>query len=93
MPRPSGLPKTGGRKKGVPNKTTVAVKDALNTAFTGVGGADGLVTWAQANPTEFYKLWVKMLPTEINLDANVTTFDVASDPEPSEAEWSAQHAR
>jgi hypothetical protein len=27
--RPRGYPKSGGRKKGVPNKTTLAFKDAL----------------------------------------------------------------
>lgn len=28
MPRPKGLPKTGGRKAGVPNKITADVKEA-----------------------------------------------------------------
>ena len=29
MSRPSGLPKTGGRKKGTPNKRTLALMDQL----------------------------------------------------------------
>lgn len=33
MPRPAGLPKTGGRKKGSLNKATVDVKEAAQ-AFT-----------------------------------------------------------
>lgn len=32
MPRPAGLPKTGGRKKGTPNKKTLALQDALTAA-------------------------------------------------------------
>jgi hypothetical protein len=31
-----------GRKKGVPNKTTVACKEALQLAFQGIGGVSAL---------------------------------------------------
>lgn len=64
--------KTGGRVKGSPNKTTVAVKEALALAFDGIGGADALTTWAQQNETEFYKLWVKMLPQDVNASVRAT---------------------
>lgn len=33
MPKPKGLPKTGGRKKGTPNKITQSIKDLLNELF------------------------------------------------------------
>ena len=52
-----------GRIKGVPNKTTKAVKDALQEAFDGLGGVDALIVWAKTEQTEFYKLWTKLLPT------------------------------
>lgn len=57
--------KTGGRKRGTQNKVTVAVKTALQNAFSAVGGQKALANWAEANPTEFYKLWAKLLPQEI----------------------------
>lgn len=57
--------KTGGRSKGTPNKTTASVKDALAFAFDGRGGAPALKIWADENPTEFYKLWAKLLPQEV----------------------------
>lgn len=57
--------KTGGRVKGVPNKNTTAVKEALQAAFEGIGGVKRLIAWAQEEPTEFYKLWSKILPQEI----------------------------
>lgn len=38
-----------GRKKGVPNKTTVACKEALQLAFQGIGGVPALQTWAKLN--------------------------------------------
>lgn len=63
--------KTGGRQKGTPNKTTVAVKEALNTVFANVGGVEAMTTWAQANETEFYKLYAKMLPQEVKADVSL----------------------
>lgn len=62
--RPRGQPKTGGRKKGVPNKTTRQVKESLQEVFDRLGGADGLMSWAESEPTEFYKMWVKLLPIQ-----------------------------
>ena len=67
MARPKGLPKTGGRKKGTPNKLTKAVKDALGEAFDEMGGTASLVKWGKANPGEFYKLWGRLIPVEANL--------------------------
>lgn len=54
-----------GRKKGTPNKSTAAVKEALSFAFQGLGGAKELQHWAKDNKTEFYKLWAKLLPAEV----------------------------
>ena len=54
-----------GRVKGVPNKATKAVKEALQEAFDELGGVTALTEWAKVEPTEFYKLWAKMLPTEV----------------------------
>ena len=58
--------KTGGRQKGTPNKATLTVKQALNEAFDRMGGVDALVEWGESNRDEFYKLWVKLLPTQVN---------------------------
>lgn len=65
MAKPKGAPKTGGRQKGTPNKTTAGVKAALEAAFEGLGGVPALLRWGREEPGEFYKLWAKMLPTEI----------------------------
>lgn len=64
--RPKGLPKTGGRQKGSLNKTTVAVKEAFRQAFDDLGGTGALVEWAKENPTQFYQLFSKLIPTEID---------------------------
>lgn len=57
--------KTGGRQKGVPNKSTAATKAALQEAFEKIGSVPALAAWALQNQTEFYKLWVKLLPQEL----------------------------
>ena len=59
----------GGRPKGSPNKTTAKVKEAMELAFEGIGGVPALIEWAEDNQTEFYKLFVKLLPVQV--DANV----------------------
>ena len=59
----SGNPK--GRRPGAPNKSTASVKAALSEAFEKRGGVKALLAWAKKEPTEFYKLWAKMLPTDV----------------------------
>lgn len=60
-----GHEKVGGRKVGSVNKTPAAVKAVLHECFDRLGGIDAMVKWATDNPTEFYKLWSKMLPKEL----------------------------
>lgn len=57
-----------GRPKGASNKSTKAVKEALQEAFEGLGGVPSLVEWAKSEPTEFYKLWSKIMPTEVKAE-------------------------
>lgn len=54
-----------GRKKGVPNKQTTAVKQCIINAFENIGGVQNLSRWASENETEFYKLWGRMIPHEV----------------------------
>src|SRR4051812_26293911 len=62
-PKPPNAGK--GRKKGVPNKTTASAKQAFALAFDGIGGAKALQVWAAENQTEFYKLFARLIPTEV----------------------------
>lgn len=63
-----------GRPKGVPNKTTALLKDALLIAATNAGGKDGLVGYleaqATANPGPFLTILGKVLPLQIAGDPN-----------------------
>lgn len=62
--------KTGGRKRGTPNRTTALLKDAILKAATDAGGSgDGLVEYlrvqALANPGPFMGLLGKVLPMQV----------------------------
>ena len=64
-----GQPKTGGRQRGTPNKTTALLKDAILEAAQQAGGdTDGLVAYlkqqAEENPGPFMALLGKVLPLQ-----------------------------
>lgn len=65
--------KFGGRKKGTPNKNSLTVKESLKNVYERLGGDDAMLEWAAENPDEFYRHWIKMLPTEVRQD--VTSSD------------------
>lgn len=54
-----------GRPKGVPNKTTQTVKEAVVEAFSRVGGAKYLETIAKTEPKAFLTLLGRIIPTEL----------------------------
>lgn len=66
-----GQPKSGGRKKGVPNKINAELKDmilgALNKADP-EGGEAYLINQAKSNPTAFLSLVGKVLPMTVQGD-------------------------
>ncbi len=78
MPRP----KTGGRQKGTPNKTTQLLKDAILEAATLAGGKQGLVGYlkkqATATPGPFMALLGKVLPTQLTGGNGEPLFDLSN---------------
>jgi len=62
-------PRSPGRPKGSPNKTTALLKDAILKAAEGAGGKDGLTgylqTQAKGNPVAFMSLLGKVLPLQV----------------------------
>lgn len=55
-----------GRPKGIPNKTTKALKEMILEALEGSGGIDYLMTQARDNPASFMTLVGKVLPLDVN---------------------------
>jgi hypothetical protein len=60
--------KTGGRKKGTPNKLSATVKENVIAVFDELGGKEHMKRWAAENPNQFYNIYAKLLPTEIEAD-------------------------
>lgn len=61
-------PKTGGRKKGTPNKITALLKDEILQAASDAhpeGRVGYLTQQAKENPTAFMTLLGKVLPTQV----------------------------
>jgi hypothetical protein len=58
--------KTGGRKKGTPNHLSGGVKSNIVAVFDKIGGREAMARWATENMTEFYKLYGRLLPTELS---------------------------
>ena len=57
---------TGGSRKGIPNRNTVALKDAIENAFRKLGGTDYLVQVGRTDPRTFCALLSKLLPTRLS---------------------------
>jgi hypothetical protein len=51
-------------RKGIPNRIGAAVKSNVIAVFDKIGGRDGMAEWAKENPTEFYRLYARLIPTE-----------------------------
>ena len=72
----AGRKKTGGRKKGTPNKTTIAAKTAIQMAAEGIGGTDRLIAWVKEDPDHEKVFWsqmyTKLLPLDVKGEAVLT---------------------
>lgn len=68
--------KTGGRKKGSPNKLTRTLRELLLNALQEAGGQAYLVQQARDNPAAFLALLGRLLPNEIKASVESTTIVV-----------------
>jgi len=68
MARPKGMEKTGGRKKGTPNKQTTALKDMILNVLHKAGGEGYLLEQAKEDPKTFLALVGKVLPLQVTGD-------------------------
>lgn len=83
--RPKGLPKTGGRKKGVPNKVTGQLREMILLAAETAhpeGTLGYLREQATENPVAFMTLLGKVLPTTIGPADGASGFSLTIHAEP-----------
>lgn len=60
--------KKGGRRRGVPNKITTALKDIILQALANKGGVSYLEEQADKNPVAFMTLVGRVLPLQVKQD-------------------------
>lgn len=66
-----------GRRPGVANRMTRAAKEAFELAFEALGGSDALAAWARRNKTEFYRLYARLIPLNVNVDTTTRVLSYA----------------
>ena len=59
--------KTGGRKKGTPNKTTILAKDTIAAVAAELGGAERMAKWAKEDPKNEAAFWTQIYPRMLPL--------------------------
>jgi hypothetical protein len=80
--------KLNGRPKGVQNKFSATAKENLIAVFTTLGGTRQMADWARENLTEFYKLYARLVPIDVNANSSVTHYVIAIPDSPADKdEW------
>jgi hypothetical protein len=49
-----------------PAKSTTSAKENFMAVFTRLGGTAAMARWAEENTGEFYKLYARLIPTEVD---------------------------
>ena len=65
--------KTGGRVAGTQNRVTTSMTQAVQNTLEWLQSQpkSNMRDWAVENPTEFYKIAAKLIPTEVNASVEV----------------------
>ncbi len=71
MSKRKGDKKTGGRKKGTPNKVNTDIKNIVIQALNEIGGVSYLKVQSELNPVAFMGLVGKVLPLQIKSDVDI----------------------
>jgi hypothetical protein len=67
-------------RKGIPNKATATAKENIIAVFNRLEGTAGMAEWARANKTDFYRLYARLIPQQIDMDVTVKPMDVTAEP-------------
>jgi len=84
-----------GRKKGVPNKITADLKQAIIEAFSALGGVEYLKRVAITDPKSFCALLGKLVPVKVEGEDSPPMLKVMVDrpPEETREQWLARRSR
>lgn len=54
-----------GKTRGARDAVTVTAKDSVRLVFQRLGGVKHMQKWAEEHPSEFYKLYAKLIPVAV----------------------------
>lgn len=71
-------PGNPGKPKGAISHLNRTVKEVVLETFNKLQGnpTANLLAWAESEPTEFYKIAAKLIPTDIKASVNVTSINL-----------------
>lgn len=69
------------RAKGTPNKIGAQVKENVVAVFTRLGGTHAMANWARRHKTEFYRLYARLIPSEVTATIDIRDASELSDSE------------
>jgi hypothetical protein len=78
------------RPPGAKNKVSATAKENLIAVFTRLGGTAAMAKWAQENQTDFYRLYAKLVPQQIDVDVTTRPCDVSAEPLPAK-DWDERY--
>lgn len=73
-------------RAGKPNRVSKTAKENVLAVFTRLGSTAAMAKWALNNQTEFYKMYARLIPQQIDMDVNIKPCDVTAEPLPA-AQW------
>lgn len=79
------------RPKGKPNAITSTAKENLIAVFNRLDGTAGMAKWARANLTDFYRLYGKLVPQQIDLEVTERPIDATANPLPADV-WDERYS-
>jgi hypothetical protein len=78
---PDGRVTGPGRPKGCKDKIGRQAKENIIEVFEKIGSIEGMVKWAKANRTDFYKLYARLIPVTVQAAVDVRHASEFSDEE------------
>jgi hypothetical protein len=78
------------RTRGAKGSIGATAKENIIAVFTRLGGTAAMAEWAKENQTDFYRLYAKLVPQQVDVDVTVRPCDVSANPLPA-SEWDSRY--
>jgi len=80
-----------GRPLGSKGKAQKSAKENVLAVFQRLGSTHAMAQWAKDNQTEFYKMYARLIPQQIDMEVTTKPCDVSAEPLPAK-EWDERYS-